>query len=198
MNIEEARKTYSGIIKNYWTERNALAKQKEEVKKQHEETGDEALAQQAATLELSFKAVDEKYNEYKDFMSKIMELHCSITNMESSKQQGEAMAEYAEDLAKIMEVARRIANGDIVPPQDEKKLIEYDPELYMSAKNMALMNKMKKKEKYESLWDEEEPEAPEDPSEIADNTEVPYELPEVVSVEEVVSTATNESSISIE
>ena len=60
------------------------------------------------------------------------------------------------------------------------------------------MNKMKKKEKYESLWDEEEPEAPEDPSEIADNTEVPYELPEVVSVEEVVSTATNESSISIE
>jgi len=128
-------------------------------------------------------------------MSKIMELHCSISNMESSKQQGEAMAEYAEDLAKIMEVARRIANGDIVPPQDEQKLMEYDPELYMSAKNMALMNKMKKKEKYESLWDDEEPSEPEDPNEIANNTEVPYELPEVVSVSEVISTATSETPI---
>ena len=194
MNIEDARKTYSSVIKDFWTERNSLFHQKEEAEKKYNETGDTTFSQQAATLELSFQAVDEKYNEYKDFMSKIMELHSSVSNMESSKQQGEAMAEYAEDLAKIMEVARRIANGDIVPPQDEQKLIEYDPELYMSAKNMALMNKMKKKEKYESLWDDEEPSEPKDPNEIADNTEVPYELPEVVSVEEVVSTATAEQS----
>ena len=45
--------------------------------------------------------------------------------MEVAKQQGEAMEESVEDLGKIMEVARRLMDGDIVPPTDEKKLMEY-------------------------------------------------------------------------
>jgi len=42
---------------------------------------------------------------------------------------GEALEEAAVDLAKIMEVARRIAKGAKVPSSDERKLMEYSMEL---------------------------------------------------------------------
>ncbi len=54
-----------------------------------------------------------------------------------------------------MEVARRIMKGAKVPASDEKKLMEYSMELYMAAKNMAVLNENKKKEEYDSLWDDE-------------------------------------------
>ena len=63
-----------------------------------------------------------------------------------------AMEEYSEDMIKIMEVARRIMKGAKVPASDEKKLMEYSMELYMAAKNMAVLNENKKKEEYDSLW----------------------------------------------
>ena len=33
--------------------------------------------------------------------------------------------------------------------------MEYSMELYMAAKNMAVLNENKKKEEYDSLWDDE-------------------------------------------
>ena len=44
------------------------------------------------------------------------------------------------------------------------------------AKNMQLDKKHKK---HKSLWEEEEKEAPEDPMEVADNTEYGGELPDI-------------------
>lgn len=38
---------------------------------------------------------------------------------------------------KIMLVARRIMHGDKVPAKDEKKLMEFDPKLYMMAKSCS-------------------------------------------------------------
>lgn len=52
--------------------------------------------------------------------------------------------------AKMMEIARRIARGDKVPPDDERRLREYNNELYLTVKSMALMNK--KPEEYDSLF----------------------------------------------
>ena len=40
-----------------------------------------------------------------------------------------------------MEVARRIMKGGIVPPTDEKKLMEYSMELYQAAKNIGALVK---------------------------------------------------------
>jgi len=102
--------------------------------------------------------------------------------MEVAKQQGEAMEEYAVDLAKIMEVARRIMKGGIVPPTDEQKLMEYSMELYQAAKNIGALVK-KEKEEYESLWeDDEEKTVAEDPTEIADNAEAFDSGPTIVEV----------------
>ena len=76
--------------------------------------------------------------------------------MEVAKQQGEAMEESMIDLGKIMEVARRIMKGGIVPPQDEQKLMEYSMELYQAAKNMAALIEHREREEYDSLWEEAE------------------------------------------
>ena len=98
------------------------------------------------------------------------------------------MEEYAIDMGKIMEVARRLMKGAIVPATDEKKLMEYSMELYQAAKNIGALAKEKEKEEYDSLWEEkEEQDMAEDPMETANNVEVFAEGPEIVEVEDIVS-----------
>ena len=79
---------------------------------------------------LSLNATTKAFEDNQKVIDSIMEQWCNVSNMESSKQQGEAMKEYAEDMGKIMMVFRRLANGDIVPRTDEKKLMEYDDKMY--------------------------------------------------------------------
>ena len=184
MKIAEARQIYSTQIKAYQEQHTALFKQKKELeeKMKSEENGTIIYANEAATLELTIKAVEEQKNKYQEYMDKLMQQWNAITNMEVAKQQGEAMEEGMVDLGKIMEVARRIMKGGIVPPTDEKKLMEYSMELYQAAKNIGALVK-KEKEEFDSLWEEEEEKAPaEDPTEIADNAEAFASGPAVVDV----------------
>lgn len=194
MKISEARQLYSTQIKSYREQQNALYKQKKELeeKMKSEENGTVIYANEAANLELTMKAVEEQKNQYQKYMDKLMQQWSSVANMESAKQQGEAMEEYVEDLGKIMEVARRLMDGDIVPPTDEKKLMEYSMELYQAAKNIGALAKKEKKE-YDSLWEEEEEKATaEEPTEIADNTECFDSGPAIVEVEDVMESVSAE------
>ena len=148
MKIEEARQLYSMQIKSYREQQTVLYKQKQELEQKINTTpdGKNVYANEAAVLELTIEAVDEKQNEYQDYMNKLMEQWAATANMVSSEQQGDAMEEYVEDLGKIMEVARRLMKGGIVPAADEKKLMEYSMEMYQAAKNMGMMAKQKEKE----------------------------------------------------
>lgn len=186
MKIAEARKLYSTQIKAYHEKHTALFQQKKELeeKMKSEENGNIVYANEAATLELSIKAVEEQKNKYQEYMDKLMQQWSAVSNMESAKQQGEAMEESMVDLGKIMEVARRIMKGGIVPPTDEKKLMEYSMELYQAAKNIGAMVK-KEQEEYDSLWEEEEEKtSAEDPIEVADNTESFASGPAIIEVSE--------------
>ena len=192
MKISEARQLYSTQIKAYREQQVALNKQKKELeeKMNSEKDGNIVYANEAATLELTIKAVEEQKNEYQKYMDKLLQQWSATVNMESAKQQGEAMEEYVEDLGKIMEVARRLMDGDIVPPTDEKKLMEYSMELYQSAKNIGALVKKKEKEEYESLWEEEEEEnVQEDPMEAADHAEAFADGPAVVEVADTMAAA---------
>ncbi len=73
-----------------------------------------------------------------------------------AKQQSEAGQDMAEDMAKALTTARRIANGDIVPMADERKLLEYDEELYRMAKMSAMLHQMEEHRKHKSLYEDEE------------------------------------------
>ena len=110
-----------------------------------------------------------------------------------AKQQGEAAKDYGEEMGKIMTVARRLMHGDQVPMQDEKKLMEYDKDLYIMAKNAGMMARLEKRKKYDSLWEDEEKKEHENPMEAADAEEAFTAGPEVVSVESVMEAAAGET-----
>ena len=107
------------------------------------------------------------------------------------------MKEIAADMGKIMTVFRRLAHGDTVPQTDEKKLMEYDDKMYQMAKNMQMLAQQMEKErkKHKSLWEDEEKEAPDDPTEIADNTEYAGELPDIEIPD--VSSDTGEAAVEV-
>ena len=192
MKIGEARQLYSSQIKSYREQHVALMNQKQKLEQKINATvdGKTVYANEAAILELTIKAVDEKQNEYKDYMEKLMEQWSATANMVSAEQQGEAMEEYTEELGKIMEVARRIMKGGVVPPNDEKKLMEFSMEMYQAAKNMGALAKQKEQEEHDSLWDEEEEKKVyDDPIEVADNAQAVAGAPEIVDVSDTMASA---------
>ena len=107
------------------------------------------ISEEAKAMEEKLRAQRDKYAEYV----------AGIQNLNVAEQQGDAMAEYAKDMGKIMMVFRRLANGDIVPSSDERKLMEYDDKMYQVAKSMQAeaLREKKEHEKYDSLWEDEEP-----------------------------------------
>ena len=191
MIIKEARRIYGAQIRSYHEQQLALQKQKKELERKINTTpdGKNVYANEAAVLELSIQNVTEKKNEYQDYMEKLMEQWTATANMVSAKQQGEAMEEYAVDMGKIMEVARRLMKGAVVPPTDEKKLMKYSMELYQAAKNIGACTRQKEREEYESLWDEKEEKEVLDATQVADHTEVFAEGPDLIEVQEVAGKA---------
>lgn len=131
-------------------------------------------------LQEKIDRVKEQIDEHVKLRDQVIEMEVGIANAEVAKQQGEAMQEYGEEVAKCLEIARRIANGDKVPASDEKKLMDFNMEVYMAAKNMAVMNADKKHKEYDSLWGEEkEKEESPDPMETAGDTQINVELPDI-------------------
>lgn len=189
MKIKDAQQTYRTQIQAYRTQKAAIAKKQEALKKKMESTvgGSELFGDEAAVLQLTYDALDKKQNEYSDYLEKLNEQKYAIEEMENSKRQGEAVKEAGADMAKIMEVARRIMKGARVPASDERKLMEFDDKLYQMAKNVGAMVKLRKRKKYDSLWDDEEKKEQTDPSEIADNTEAAGIGPEIIRVEDTIA-----------
>lgn len=173
MKIGEAQQIYRGQVKSYREQKAVLSKQLQNVKSRMESSPEaaERHAAEGVALELSINALDEKQEEYQDYLNKLSEKYCALWNAEVSRQQADAMEEYTEDMGKVMEVARRIMKGAIVPASDEKKLMEFSFELYQAAKNIGSLARQKEKEEYDSLWGEEEEKEYDDPREVAEGGE---------------------------
>lgn len=189
MKVGEARSVYSTQIKAYQEQKMILTQRKQELEKQmqHSPEAKEAFSEEAATLELTIEALDKKQSEYQEYMNGLMTQWTGQMNALAAKQQGEAMEEYAENEMKVMEVARRLMKGAIVPATDEKKLMEYSMELYQTAKNIGAMVQQQKKEKYDSLWEDEEKKEYEDPLEVANNKEAFSSGPAIVDVADTIA-----------
>ena len=182
MKISEATSMYRAQLAQQRGQRKQLLEQKKKLEK---EAGIDQKNEAGVTLELSEEyqkrmqelqeKIDVLYDEIKQNekgLDKITETEVGIFNAVSSKNQAEALQEYGEDMAKCLEIARRISNGDKVPATDEKKLMDFNMEIYMAAKNMAVMNMDKKHKEYDTLWGDEEEKEYDDPDEIASNSEI--------------------------
>lgn len=174
MKIAEARRIANQQM-------DALAFRRQQIHKMLEEdkrTGGGSFDRVELSKEL--EVLDKAYEETFRERERINEVSCAVHNAEVSKQQAEAEAEAAEEWMKCMEIFRRIAKGDKVPPEDERKLMECDSKMYMAAKSMAMMQLSTDPKTHDSLWkDEEEKEESPDPRELAENTEVELSLPEM-------------------
>ena len=198
MKIGEARGIYSTQLKAYNEQKFKLAQQKKQLQEKikHTENGSVIYANEAATLEITYEAVSQKQEEYQKYMDQLMGQWEAEFNRVNAEQQKESAKEYGEEMGKILTVARRIMDGDIVPPSDEKKLLEYSPELYQMAKNIGMLKQLEEREEHDSLWEDEEPRQSVDAMEVADGKEAFAGGPKVVSVEDTMTAAAESVNIS--
>lgn len=118
-----------------------------EIKKQ----GD--IAEEGDQLVLTEKAKKQLIQDRADYASAMMEERKKL----SAEQNAEAEKKYREDQAKMVAVFRSMSEGKMVSDTDEKKLMEYDPKLYMAAKMAQMMAQRADKEK-ESHFDNKDEE----------------------------------------
>lgn len=199
MKIGEAQKAYRQQLSLLRGQRSNYVKQQEENRRKMEKA-QEKSEQLGVTFELSeeylarekelqgqIDALSGQIKKNEKVLADLTDQEVGIANSVVAKQQGEAMKEYGEEMAKCLEIARRISRGDRVPAQDEKKLMEFNMDIYKMAKNMAAINMNQEHEDWDSLWgDEEEKKEYEDPLEVAENAEANVEMPE--GMEAAVST----------
>ena len=131
------------------------------------------------------KELQEKIDELSGLIKKdektlddLIDQEVGIFNSIASKQQADTMKEYGEEMAKCLEIARRISRGDRVPAQDEKKLMDFNMDIYKMAKEMAAINMEKEHKEWDSLWGDEEEKEYEDPREASENAETDVGMPE--------------------
>ena len=181
MKIPEAQAMYRAYRQDLIEQRKSLIRQRDEAQHKYETTGASEFSEQAATLQLSLEATQEKFDANQKVLDALIERYAAVWNAEVAKQQADATEDAAAEYTKIMTVAMRISRGDIVPYTDEKKLLEASPDLYQAAKSAQMMHQLdEKRKKHDSLWkDEEETEEQYDPKGKADNAEAPFGLPEI-------------------
>lgn len=195
MTVGEARKTYGFQLKSYNMKAYEISTQQQSIKEQIKQNPDkkDMFQEQLDSLQIDYDAVKKKYDEYRSYMDQVMAQWESTYYSETTKQQAEGAKEYGEEMGKLMTVARRMMKGDTVPSTDEKKLMEFDKEVYQVAKQMQMMAQMERRrhKNHKSLWEDEEPKEYENPIEKADAEElnVAGAAPEVVDVETTLADA---------
>lgn len=191
MKIGEAQKAYRQQLSLLRGQKSDFVKQQKENRKKMEEVQKKGQ-EQGVVFELSAaylereKELQEKIDELSGQIKKneetlddLTEQEVGIFNSVVAKQQKDAWKEYGEEMAKCLEIARRLSRGDHVPAQDEKKLMDFNMDIYKMAKEMAAMNMEGKHKEWDSLWGEEEEEKEyDDPFEASKNAETNVEMPE--------------------
>ena len=139
MQIKEARGIYQSQIKSYSKTASELRQKQKELEEKIKETpnGKVVYENEAVSLELSLNAIEQKQNEYRDYMEKLMDKWTNVEMLVSTEQQTDSMKEATEEQMKILEVARRLMKGAKVPQADEMKLMKFDSGLYQVAKSIG-------------------------------------------------------------
>lgn len=185
MKLKDAMPIYQRYRQQLVDQTRSLVKQRDAAKAKFEATNDQIWSDEAATLQLSIEKTQEEFNKNQEVLDGLTEQWCLAANAENAKALADPETGMAATMAKIMTTVARMCAGDKVPYADEKKLMEYDSDLYGKAKQaQMMMAAMKEKQKeYDSLWDDEEG-GEYDPEGAADNTEAQGELPEVPELSE--------------
>lgn len=181
MKIGEASRIYSEQMSRLRDKRSELLEKKKALENGEIEMSDEEVA----ALRKSLDRVETQSEKASELMQGCNMQKTLSDNAEASRQQCDAMARKSENDAKCLEIARRMARGDKVPPKDEQKLLEFSSEMYQVAKLMAAMAKKEKPKEYDSLWEDEDENGQPDGSvgEAAENPECAPAMPADIPTE---------------
>ena len=118
----------------------------EEARKKSEEQGvtfelSEAYLEREKELQEKIDELSGQIDKNQKTLDELIEQEVGIFNSVAAEQQGDAWREYGEEMAKCLEIARRISRGDRVPAQDEKKLMDFNMDIYKMAKEMAAVKR---------------------------------------------------------
>lgn len=198
MKLGEAIPKYQAYRNQLLDEKSALFRQLTALQEKADCTGDQSTAEEAAELQLAYDEKNTLFETYNGIVEQLREQWCNAANAESAKALADPENGLAATLGKIMTTVARMCAGDKVPYTDEKKVMEYDSDMYLSAKQaqMAMAALKKRQKEYDSLWEEEGGEY--NATEAADNTAAPGGLPPVPASGEAsapeASAVTSESS----
>ena len=126
MKIRDAQEMYRAQIRDYNSEMSAVSKRRKEIQnalKNASGADKDTLDKEAATIELTYKALQDKQNEYYDYVNDLTEQWCMWANAESAKQQGEAMKDYYRDMAKV---EKRKKHKSLWDDEEEKQYEDPD------------------------------------------------------------------------
>lgn len=165
----------------YRAQLNELRQRQQELlklqKEQEKNGGANFTEEEREGVILELSTLQKEYDEMYTGMNKLSDYSVGLWNAEVARQQGDAMEDAANEMAKCMEIARRLSDGDKVPAKDEKKLMEFNFKLYMASKNAGAIAQNEKRKKYKSLWDDEEnPQEVPDIEEMVNEAEAPTDL----------------------
>ena len=186
MKLSDALTKYREYRAELVDQKRTISAQLKNAQEKAESTGESILWDEAATLQLSLDEAEKKFLDNQEVLDDLTEQYCAAWNAEVARQQSDPETGIAATMGKIMTTVARMCAGDKVPMSDEKKVMEFDSDMYARAKmaQMAMAAIKKRQKEYESLWDDEEG-GDYDPEKAADNTEAAGDLPDIPKTEEI-------------
>ena len=180
MKLSDALTKYRGYRKELVEQKRTAYLNLKNAEEKARITGDSEWAKQAASLQLSYEKTDKLFEDNQKILDGLMDQYTAAWNMEVARAEADPETGVAATLGKIMTTVARMCAGDKVPASDEKKVMEYDSDMYAKAKQaQMIMASMKERQKeYDSLWDDEEG-GEYDREKAADNTEAAGDLPDI-------------------
>lgn len=180
MKLSDALTQYRTYGTELFNQRQALSKQLNEAKTMASITNNSDHRKEVDSLQLSLDKIDKEYADNKSVIEDLSLQYSAAWNLEVARQQADPESGMAATLGKIMATVVRMSSGDKVPASDEKKLMEYNSEMYARVKQtQATMAAMKERQKeYDSVWEDEEKQQP-NPMDVADNTKASGVLPDI-------------------
>lgn len=180
MKLSDALTQYRTYGTELFNQRQALSKQLNEAKTRASITNNSDHRKKVDSLQLSLDKIDKEYADNKSVIEDLSLQYSAAWNLEVARQQADPESGMAATLGKIMATVVRMSSGDKVPASDEKKLMEYNSEMYARVKQtQATMAAMKERQReYDSVWEDEERKQP-NPMDVADNTKASGVLPDI-------------------
>ena len=145
-------------LREIHTDQSVISKKRAEIRKKmlEDPANSKDYAKEINSLDLSYDAKGKALSAYKAYINDLMNVQNEYANLLARRKAADNEAKKAKLEAKCLKIARKIANGVKVSSEERNLLMQYDPELYRLAEELAMMVKHNKEnqDETESMSDE--------------------------------------------